>query len=536
MSSPIIVFPKNLFHRAPGLLRTTNHFLFVLIVMSLYGGEICPYVNTLPLPRVFLIILPPLALAYLARVLLLQQIVDSAPLFSRSRRQFWMDLLLFVGVGLYIALHNLFFLGFPFLHSGLMLFLGFLTMGLFLALDLALEQDRCVFLQAKYSGLGRYPPESRFPVSRKLLLLTTALAVLTATILSLVVYHDLHWLTTTIATAENITALARVVIMEIFFVTGVLLLMVVNLIFSYTRNLKMLLGSHADVLQRVSHGDLSGHVPAVTNDELGFIAGHTNLMIEGLKEHLRLTKSLEVAREIQSSLLPEKPPSFAGLDLVGTSIPCDAITGDYFDYFKSIDNERVFVMIGDVSGHGIGSALIMASVRSLIRLRTALPGSLSECMFDVNRMMFLDTFGTGRFMTLFCLIVDHEKVPRWVSAGHDPGILYNPRTGSFSELRGNGLPLGIVQERHYQEFEGDALASGEILLMGTDGIWEATNSAGEFFGKERLREIIRGNAHRTAQEILTIITDAVISFRGDQVQEDDITLVVLKVTPDDLYA
>lgn len=439
------------------------------------------------------------------------------------------ELALLVGVGLAISAYNMVFMDFPIVRSGLKLGLGFVTVGLFQAVDLALDRERTVIRQAKLSGFGHAPPPSMFPLTRRFLYLAVIISFLVSGILILVIIHDLRWLSASAAGQANISFLVRSVTIEILYVMGALLVLIINLLLSFTKNLKLLLDNQIAVLERVSRGDLDDYVPAVTNDELGVIAGHTNQMLKGLREHLRMTRSLAVAGEIQSSLLPASPPEIPGLDISGASIPCDAITGDYFDYFPTRDGGHLAVLVGDVSGHGVGSALIMASVRSLIRLRTTLPGTLDECMADVNRLMSRDTYGSGRFMTLFCLVINTQTLTlRWSSAGHDPALVYSPAGDAFSDLRGGGLPLGIREDSRYVVSTRDALEPGGIILLGTDGIWETMDAQGRAFGKDRLRNIVREHASASAREILEAVIRSVSSFRGDYPQEDDITLVVVK--------
>ena len=484
----------------------------------------------LPVWELGLIIFTPLAVAFLLRLPLIRRFVEPLPPPERSRRQLRVEFALLAGAGLVIAAYNLIFMDFPIVRSGLKLVLGFATFGLFQAVDMALDRERTVIRQAKRMGFGHAPPASLFPLTRRFLYLAILLALLVSGILILVIVQDLRWLSISAMGQADISSLVRAVIIEILFVMGVILALVINLILSYTKNLKLLLENQTSVLERASRGDLDDYVPAVTNDELGFIAGHTNRMLEGLREHLQMTRSLELAREIQTNLLPKSPPAVPGLDVAGTSIPCDAITGDYFDYFQTRDGEHLAILVGDVSGHGVGSALIMASVRSLIRLRVTLPGSLAECMADVNRMMTRDTFGSGQFMTVFCLVINTRNLMlQWAGAGHDPAIVYTPSTDAFTELPGVGLPLGIRENSRYAVASRDALEPGGIILLGTDGIWETTDAHGNLFGKDRLRSIIRKHAKDSAQGLLEAVTQALAAFRGDHLQEDDITLVVIKM-------
>ena len=199
------------------------------------------------------------------------------------------------------------------------------------------------------------------------------------------------------------------------------------------------------------------------------------------KERDRLRHSLELAKEVQQTLLPKSNPRIAGLEVAGKSIYCDETGGDYYDFieFKGKANEKLGVVVGDVAGHGISSALLMATVRSALRQRLASPGSIEQVIADVNRQLVVDFGDSGQFVTLFYLAVDPtRKILEWVRAGHEPAIFYDPTANSFSELAGSGMALGVDQLCQYQKNRIDAYPRGSIIVMGTDGVWEARNESG----------------------------------------------------------
>jgi sigma-B regulation protein RsbU (phosphoserine phosphatase) len=324
------------------------------------------------------------------------------------------------------------------------------------------------------------------------------------------------------------TRAQQAVIFEVFFVMTVLLIWVVNLILSYSRNLKLLFENETSVLERVSQGDLSRLVPVATNDEFGVIAGHTNTMIEGLRHRLKLITALKLAEEVQQNLLPQEPPSLPGLDIAGTSIYCDETGGDYYDYFE-LSNGRLGVVVADASGHGVGAALLMTTARALLRQRAAMAGDLAHIVSDVNQELFRDVQESGRFMTMFLLeIHPAAKTLRWVRGGHDPAILYDTAEDTFSELAGEGMALGVQKNFQFQKFTREGLTPGSVIIVGTDGIRETHNEENEMFGLDRLREIIRKHAAESAEEIQQGVIDALRIFQGDAPQEDDITLIVVK--------
>ena len=287
-----------------------------------------------------------------------------------------------------------------------------------------------------------------------------------------------------------------------------------------------------DAMARVEGGDFSAFVPVDTNDELGALAEHFNQMTVGLKERYRLQRSLDLAKEVQQNLLPREDPVVKGLDVAGRSIYCDETGGDYFDYLSSSEwgSAKLGVLIGDVSGHGIPSALLMATARAFMRQRSSRSGSMAEVVSDVNHQLTRDVEDTGRFMTLFYLMIDMTaRSMSWVRAGHDPAIWYDPLNDTFEELHGDGTALGVDESLQFVQYEKSGLKKGQILLLSTDGLWETHNPSGSMFGKNRINELIRQKHGSSAREILDTIVMELDKFRQGQEPEDDITLVVIKV-------
>jgi sigma-B regulation protein RsbU (phosphoserine phosphatase) len=224
-------------------------------------------------------------------------------------------------------------------------------------------------------------------------------------------------------------------------------------------------------------------------------------------------------------------PQVPGLDIAGRSIYCDETGGDFFDFLEIRRQhlDHLGIAVGDVSGHGISAALLMATVRAFIKSKVTQLDSIAESITSVNRLLTQDTRDTGQFVTLFYAeITPAEKVLRWVRAGHDPALFYDQRYDKFKELWGEGIALGIDPDGNYQENVVRKLSSGQILVIGTDGIWEARNQMGEMFGRERLKDLIRKNAAYSSDGISASIIDAIKTFQGSARQEDDITLLVIK--------
>lgn len=288
-------------------------------------------------------------------------------------------------------------------------------------------------------------------------------------------------------------------------------------------------------LRNIRKGDLNQWVRVTTNDEIGYTGDVINEMTQGLKERERMRQSLEVAKRIQQNLLPKFFPSLPTLDIAGKSIYCDQTGGDYFDFleFNDPDSKMLGILVGDVSGHGISSALLMTTARAFLRLRSFMQGSIAQVVMDVNRQLSRDVADSGQFMTLFYMVIDPQKnALHWVRAGHDPAIFYDAKTDRFEMLSGKGIALGVDESVSYEENIKHDLTSGQIILIGTDGIWEARSPKGKMFGKTPLYEIIRKNADAAASDILNAIIEALDDFQHGRNAEDDITLIVIKIRDD----
>lgn len=272
------------------------------------------------------------------------------------------------------------------------------------------------------------------------------------------------------------------------------------------------------------HKTLAGNMQRRMNEELH----QAKKRIED--QHRILKESLTLAQQVQQNLLPQNQPRLPGFEIAGKSIYCDETGGDYFDYIALPEREGLLsVVVGDVSGHGIASALLMATARALLRMRASKEGSPSEIVSDLNQFLSVDVKNSGQFMTLFYLEMDTlKKTMTWVRAGHEPAIRYLPSQKKFDELHGEGLVLGVMDDWEYQEYKTDAMEKGEIILIGTDGIWETRDAQKRFYGKERFMQVVRKNHMRPAKNIVDACLEDVSRFRGSLPVHDDITLVIIK--------
>lgn len=283
----------------------------------------------------------------------------------------------------------------------------------------------------------------------------------------------------------------------------------------------------SEAARRVADGRYDISLPVKTRDEVGELIESFNTMSVQLAERRRLKHSLNLAMEVQQNLLPRKTLTAGRLDIAGRSRYCDETGGDYYD-FLNFGNGGVGVAVGDVAGHGVASALLMATARALLRSRISPSADLPDIMAHINRLLCEDTGDSGNFMTLLLMRI-HETDRRleWVAAGHDAALLYDPRKDAFTELPGRGLALGIDDAYAYESRMLQPWPEKMLLFMGTDGLWETRDPAGVPFGKARLRTILRNHAAAPARDILDAVFDAVARFRGDARQTDDVTAVVV---------
>jgi serine phosphatase RsbU (regulator of sigma subunit) len=243
--------------------------------------------------------------------------------------------------------------------------------------------------------------------------------------------------------------------------------------------------------------------------------------------------SLEQASKVQQELMPKSNPDFDGFDIAGRSIWCDETGGDYYDFLYPPTNgkKKMGIVVGDVTDHGIPSALLMTTARAFLRerIQTA-PTACASIISDVNKRLVQDVEELNLFMTLFyCEIEAQAKSIRWVKAGHEPAILWTPTAADSPEfLSGKGLPLGVMEDAVYKEYQKQ-IDSGQIILIGTDGIKEAVNESGEMFGTQRLVQVIKNSADQPAKKILDKVFESLDRFCSPLKNDDDATLVVIKV-------
>jgi sigma-B regulation protein RsbU (phosphoserine phosphatase) len=273
---------------------------------------------------------------------------------------------------------------------------------------------------------------------------------------------------------------------------------------------------------------------AFTKDDEHFINAlsiHAAIAIENArlyeeeKAYHRMREEVRLAARIQGDLLPKVHPAIPGYDVAGTSIPAQEVGGDYFDYIP-VDAERWALALGDVSGKGLPASLVMANLQATLRGQTYPGVSVKECVARSNRLLHRST-SPEKFVTLFYGILDttaHRLV--FSNAGHDNPYFYSG-DAPVRRLATGGIVLGAIDEYPFQE-EAVDLAPGDLLVIYSDGIAEAMNAKGGFFGEERIAETIAKHRDATAAELMEKILAAARKFAGKHPQSDDMTLLILK--------
>ncbi len=236
---------------------------------------------------------------------------------------------------------------------------------------------------------------------------------------------------------------------------------------------------------------------------------------------------LQVARSIQQSLLPQERPQIAGFDIAGWNRPADDTGGDYFDW-KTLPDGRLVVSLADVTGYGIGPALLAAVCHAYARTSFSVTQDLPAALEHIHQALTSD-LTPGRFVT-FVAAVCCPGCPdiEILSAGHGPLFIYSREEDRFTEVNAHALPLGIVPAFSSDPPSYLPLNAGDIVLLATDGFFEWENDQGEQFGVRRTKEVIRVSRDRASQEIIAQLYDAVSRFSNGSKQQDDLTAVIIK--------
>jgi sigma-B regulation protein RsbU (phosphoserine phosphatase) len=267
---------------------------------------------------------------------------------------------------------------------------------------------------------------------------------------------------------------------------------------------------------------------SVARPEARMPAEFDNLLsLDDLLDTGRMREQLEIARRIQRAFLPTAPPGLQAFDIAGWNEPCYEAGGDYYDFLR-LPGGRLGLAIGDVSSHGIGPALLMASARSALRALFQVGDGPGDVLSRLNDVLVADML-EDHFMTMFVGVLDlRTKRLRYAVAGHERPLLLRHAAEEFVRLSAPGIPLGIAPGFRYAEGQELVLRQGDLLACLTDGVWEAVDGADEEFGYDRFEVVLRQHRSATAGGVIDAVRSAVAEFVGDTRQSDDITLMVLR--------
>jgi len=310
---------------------------------------------------------------------------------------------------------------------------------------------------------------------------------------------------------------------------AVALIAIVPLSGRLTRNLSVL----TDGVGRIATGDYAARVPVKSHDEIGRLAEAFNRMAADVEEHQhaaveqeRIRRELELGRLIQSEMLPHAPLHLGLTEVKGVSVPAREVGGDFFNYFE-LESGVVALLVGDVSGKGVGAALLMANIQASLRTRFALGQELSAIAEAIDRDIEANSPGPV-YATLFMAIFDPKsRKMRYVNAGHNPQFVLR-KDGALEKMWSTGLPVGMLAGHGYHECEVQ-LAAGDLLFFYTDGVVEMENELEAMFGSDRLEALVSASAGASATEVLMRVEKAISDFRGHRDLFDDATMMAVTV-------
>ncbi len=298
-----------------------------------------------------------------------------------------------------------------------------------------------------------------------------------------------------------------------------------GIVFLLSRSLRLVTGELSRGLEHLREGRFDAAVPVLTDDDLGELARGLNLALKGLREREELKDSLAIASEIQQGLLPRSLPDVPGYAFCAFEQSCEAVGGDYYDFIE-LDDGRWWLVIADVAGKGYPAALTVANLQAMLHVLAAENVPFDKALAYVNRAL-CGTLAGGRFVTLFMAKfqpVSHSLL--WLNAGHVPPLLARAGGAEVERLGATSPPLGMVEDIATRPNRIE-LEPGDVLLACTDGVTEARNAAGEFFGEDRLAEWLRARRGERVDRLPEKLMKALRMFGQDEAT-DDITLWGLK--------
>jgi sigma-B regulation protein RsbU (phosphoserine phosphatase) len=249
------------------------------------------------------------------------------------------------------------------------------------------------------------------------------------------------------------------------------------------------------------------------------------MLHEQLVEKKRLEGQLEVARQVQLELLPAQDPQLEGFDISAYNFPTEEVSGDYYDWVR-IYEDQIGIVVADVSGKGVPAALLMAFLRASLRAAIHIGYAPHISMAKVNYLLW-ESIERNQFVTAFYSVLDaSNRTLAYTNAGHSPPLLLEG-DGNVRFIERGGRPLGMFRDTRYYEYYL-SMEPGQVLVLYTDGVTEATNGGGEEYGVERLERAVREGRHLSARELIGFIHRDVLEWTDGRGATDDITFFIIK--------
>ena len=285
------------------------------------------------------------------------------------------------------------------------------------------------------------------------------------------------------------------------------------------------------LINKIDHNFTAGDAKllAALAQQVGTIVKNF-LLHENVINEERLSRELEIAAEIQKSLLPTKLPQVGGLSIAVSSIPASEVGGDFYD-FVTVDDRHLTLIMGDVAGKGIPAAMLTSVTRTMLRVEAMRGEPPHRIIQQANNVLYQDLSRADSFVTVFVATIDtYDGILSYASAGHMPAILWRAETRTLEQLKATSPPIGIFG------YAGESsntvtVNSGDTIVFYTDGITEAQAPNGDFFGLNRLLYIVQSRANEPPELLQQYIQSEITSFRRDSLSRDDATLLILKMLP-----
>lgn len=406
-------------------MRATAHYIFSVAVLTIYGGEVCPFIDTLDILTWAVILTVVFGVAFCLRPFFINRLVLSMPFQVQVKRQFAVELSFFFAASLFIVIYNTIFNDFPLVISGAKIVMACLALGFFAAIDLALEREREVGANLAKTGQAIQLNEKFYPMTVKFTVVASFTVTLMVILVFLVISRDLMWLGS--IDPNNLYQSRLAVIVELAFIGVIILAEIINMIISYSRNLTLFFRNENNTLALVADGDLNARAQVITNDEFGFMASYTNSMIDSLQKR---TDELELTRDVTIlglATLAETRDNETGAHILRTQRYVKAIAERLTEnpkYKESLDEDTIELLFKSAPLHDIGKV----GVRDSILLK---PGKLTEEEFEEmkNHAVYgrdalhkaSMTLGSSSFLFLAESIAytHHEK---WDGSGYPQGL------------------------------------------------------------------------------------------------------------------